>query len=116
MVQQELDRIEEWCYEMNGKIHPDKATTLWLTLNNHAVKAEMPEVSIDGKAIRREQILRYLGIIFDRSLSGMDHISRVIQRTRKGLTALKTMASLKMPQRILVILYHTLVLSVMEYG
>ena len=101
---------------MNGKIHPDKATTLWLTLNNHAVKAEMPEVSIDGKAIRREQILRYLGIIFDRSLSEMDHISRVIQRTRKGLTALKTMASLKMPQRILVILYHALVLSVIEYG
>ena len=116
MVQEELNRIEEWCSDMNGKIHPDKATTLWLTLNNHAVKAEMPEVSIDGKAIRREQILRYLGIIFDRSLSGMDHISRVIQRTRKGLTALKTMASLKMPQRILVILYHALVLSVIEYG
>ena len=49
-VQQELDRIEEWCTEMNGMIHPDKATTLWCSLNNHAVKADMPEVSIDGKA------------------------------------------------------------------
>ena len=115
-VQQELDRIEEWCTEMNGKIHPDKATTLWFSLNNHAVKADMPEVSIDGKAIKREHILRYLGIIFDRSLSGKDQVTRIIQKSRKGLTALKTMASLKMPQRVLMILYKALVLSVIEYG
>ena len=115
-VQQELDRIEEWCTEMNGKIHPDKATTLWCSLNNHALKADMPEVSIDGKAIKREHILRYLGIIFDRSLSGKDHVTRIIQKSRKGLTALKTMASLKMPQRVLMILYKALVLSVIEYG
>ena len=115
-VQRELDRIDVWCQEMNGKIHPDKATTLWCSLNNHAVRADMPEVHIDGKAIKREHTLRYLGIVFDRSLSGKDHISRIIQRSRKGLVALKTMASCNMPQRILVILFNTLVVSVIEYG
>ena len=115
-VQSELNRIDEWCNDMNGKIHPDKASTLWFTLNNHAVKAAMPNVTIGGKEIKREDILRYLGIIFDRSLSGKDHISRVVQRSRKGLTALKTMAGAKMPQKVLVILYQALVVSVMEYG
>ena len=116
LVQLELNRIDEWCSEMNGKIHPDKASTLWLTLNNHAVNAVMPNVSIGDKAIKREDTLRYLGIIFDRSLSGKDHITRIVQRSRKGLTALKTMAGAKMPQKILVILYQALVVSVMEYG
>ena len=115
-MQLELNRIDEWCSEMNGKIHPDKASTLWLTLNNHAVNAVMPNVSIGDKAIKREDTLRYLGIIFDRSLSGKDHITRIVQRSRKGLTALKTMAGAKMPQKILVILYQALVVSVMEYG
>ena len=63
LVQHELDRIEEWCTEMSGKIHPDKATTQWCSLNNHAVNANMPEVSIDRKAIKREQTIGYLGII-----------------------------------------------------
>ena len=91
--------------QFSGKIHLDKASTLWFTLNNHAVKAVMPSVTIGGSVIKREDILRYLGIIFDRSLSGKDHITRVVQRTRKGLTSLKTMAGAKMPQKTLVILY-----------
>ena len=99
LVQQELNRVDGWCSEMNGKIHPDKASTLWCSLNNHAVKAVMPDVTIAGKAIKRDHVLRYLGIIFDRSLSGKDHISRVVQRSRKGLLALKTMAGAKMPQK-----------------
>ena len=116
LVQQELNRVDGWCSEMNGKIHPDKASTLWCSLNNHAVKAVMPDVTIAGKAIKRDHVLRYLGIIFDRSLSGKDHISRVVQRSRKGLTALKTMAGAKMPQKVLLILYQALVVSVIEYG
>ena len=116
LVQQELNRVDDWCSEMNGKIHPDKASTLWCSLNNHAVKAVMPDVTIAGKAIKRDHVLRYLGIIFDRSLSGKDHISRVVQRSRKGLTALKTMAGAKMPQKVLLILYQALVVSVIEYG
>ena len=76
----------------------------------------MPEVSIGGKVIKRDHSLRYLGIVFDRSLSGKDHISRVVSKARKGLNALKVMAYMNMPQRILLILYQTLVLSVVDYG
>ena len=78
--------------------------------------AVMPDVSIADKAIKRDHVLRYLGIIFDRSLSGKDHISRAVQRLRKGLSALKTMAGAKMPQKVLLILYQALVVSVIEYG
>ena len=70
-VHQELDRIDNscQCQVMKSKIHSGKATTLWCSLNNHAVKFYMPEVSIEGKSIKREHTLRYLGVVFDRSLS-----------------------------------------------
>ena len=55
-------------------------------------------------------------MVFDRSLSGKDHVSRVVSKARKGLNALKVMACMSMPQRILLILYQTLVLSVVDYG
>ena len=115
-VQEELDRLGVWCNEHNGKLHPDKACVLWCTLDNHAVQAAMPSVSIDNKQLKREHSLKYLGITFDRTLSGKDHITRVVSRARKGLTAIKTMVRAKMCQRILAILFQTLVLSVVEYG
>ena len=115
-AQEELNRLDGWCNEFKGRIHPDKAGVLWCSLNNHSVKADMPAVYIEGKELKREQSLRYLGITFDRSLCGNEHISRVIVKARKGLVALKTVAVARMSQKILVILFQTFIQSVIEYG
>ena len=76
----------------------------------------MPSVSIAGKELQRVHEMRYLGITFDRTLSGKDHISMIISKARKGLTALKTISYVKLPQRTLLILYQALILSVVDYG
>ena len=68
-AQDEINRLGEWCESHNGKLHPDKACVLWCSLNNRAVKTDMPTVSIQGKTLSREHSLKYLGITFDRSLS-----------------------------------------------
>ena len=115
-MQLELDRIGLWCTDHNGLLQPSKTGALWCSLNNHAVKADMPTVSISGQELDRVHDLRHLGITFDRSLSGKDHITRIVTKARKGLNALKRMAIRRMPQRILFILYQTLVLSVIDYG
>ena len=115
-VQEELHRLEQWCDQHNGKIHPDKASVLWCSLNNRAVKTDMPELAIKWQVIQREQSLKYLGITFDRTLSAKDHISSVVTRARRGLTAMKVMAAASMPQKTLFLLYQALVLSVIEYG
>ena len=115
-AQNEINRVGEWCDSHNGKLHPDKACVLWCSLNNRAVKTDMPTVNIQGKTLSREHSLKYLGITFDRSLSFNLHITHVINRARKGLVAVKTMAAAKMPQHVLLILYKALVLSVIDYG
>ena len=43
---------------------------------NHAVNAEMPVVYIDGNELKREQYHKYLGITFDRSLCGNEHVNQ----------------------------------------
>ena len=80
------------------------------------MKAVIPTVSIQGKDLQREQCLKYLGVTFDRSLSFNIHITNVIKKARKGLTAVKTIAVAQMPQHTLLILYKALVLSVIDYG
>jgi len=76
----------------------------------------MPEVSINGQPIKREETLRYLGIVFDRTLCGREHISRVITKARRGLNAVKVMARDRMPQRALALMFDMLVLSQIDYG
>ena len=115
-AQDEINRLGEWCDSHNGKLHPDKACVLWCSLNNRAVKTDMPTVNIQGKTLSREHSLKYLGITFDRSLSFNLHVSHIVNRARKGLVAVKTMAAAKMPQHILLVLYKSLVLSVIDYG
>ena len=115
-TQEELDRLGHWCEDYKGRIHPDKAGVMWCSLNNRAVKAEMPVVYIEGKELKREQYLKYLGITFDRSMCGSEHITRTIIKARKGLVALKTMAIARMSQKILAMLFQMLVQSVIEYG
>ena len=114
--QQELNRIEGWCEDNNGKLHSGKAAALWCSLNNRAVKDDMPKVYIDNKEINRVHVLPYLGLLFDRTLTFSDHTTKTITKARKGLLAMKAVASKGISQRILLILYQTLVLSVIEYG
>ncbi len=44
------------------------------------------------------------------------HVTHIVNRARKGLLAVKTMARAKMPQHILPVLFKSLVLSVIDYG
>ena len=48
-AEQEIARISEWCTSHNIKIYPDKASVLLCSLSNHAVKANMPPISIQGR-------------------------------------------------------------------
>ena len=115
-AQEELNRIEGWCGDNNGKLHSGKAAALWCSLNNRAVKDIMPKVYIDDNEINRVHVLPYLGLLFDRTLSWADHTTKTITKARKGLLAMKAVASRGVSQRILLLLYQTLVLSVIEYG
>ena len=55
-------------------------------------------------------MLPYLGLLFDRTLTFSDHTTKTITKARKGLLAMKAVASKGISQRILLILYQTLVL------
>ena len=111
-----MNRIDGWCDDNNGKLHSGKAAALWCSLNNKAVKDEMPKVFIDGSEINRVHLLPYLGLLFDRTLSFSEHTTKTISKARKGLQTMRAVAAKGISQRILLLLYQTLVLSKIEYG
>ena len=115
-VQEQLEKVSHWCQETESEINPSKAQALWCTLNNKAVGQAMPAVSFNGEAIERTNSLRYLGIHFDRMLTYKMQVKSTKLRCKKGLSALKAMASKGIEQRHLFLLYQSVILSVIDYG
>ena len=98
------------------KYSVSKAQALWCTLNNKAVGQAMPAVSFNGQAIERMNSLRYLGIHFDKMLTYKTQVESTKLRCKKGLSALKAMASKGIEQRHLFLPYQSVILSVIDYG
>ena len=115
-VQEQLEKVSHWCQETESEINPSKAQALWCTLNNKAVGQAMPAVSFNGEAIECTNSLRYLGIHFDRMLTYKTQVESTKLRCKKGLSALKAMASKGIEQRHLFLLYQSVILSVIDYG
>ena len=76
----------------------------------------MPAVFFNGEVIERTNSLRYLGIHFDRMLTHKTQVESTKLRSKKGLSALKAMASKGIEQRHLFLLYQSVILSVIDYG
>ena len=115
-VQEQLEIVSQWCPETESEINPSKAQALCLTLNNEGVGQAIPAVSFNGEPIERMNSLRYLGIHFDTMLTCKTQVESTKLRSKRGLSALKTMASKYTKQRHLFLLYQTVILSVIDCG
>ena len=73
----------------------------------------MPAVSFKGQVTERTNSLRFLGIHCDRMLTYKTQLESTKLRCNKGL---KAMASKGIKQRHLFLLYHSVILSVIDYG
>ena len=76
----------------------------------------MPAVSFSGEVIERTNSLRHLGTHFDRMPMYKTQVESTKLRCKKGLSASKAMASKGIEQRHLLLLYQSVILSVIDYG
>ena len=112
-VQEQLEKVSHWCQETESEINLSKAQVLWCTLNNKAVGQA---VSFNGEVIERTNSLRYHGIHFDRMLTYKAQVESTNGRCKKGLSALKAMASKGIEPRPLFLMYQSMMLNVFDYG
>ena len=98
-MQQQLDSISQWCYNTRSLISPDKARTLWCTLDKRAACKPKPAVIFHGAVVEQTSHLRYLGIHFGRMLTYRQHVEITALKCKKGLSVLKATAAKGTEQR-----------------
>lgn len=76
----------------------------------------MPEVNLTGDKVVRTNSVKYPELIFCRSLCFIEHIEQVTIKMEKRLAAMRAMAVANIDQRLLVLLYHALIPSVINHA
>lgn len=115
-MEKRLHSVVKWCDQNEAIINPSKAQVLWCSLDNRIVQDITPPITCNYEVIDRQSELKYLGIVFDRSLSFNKHVDHVVMRAKRGVGAIKTMAAALIPQRVLFLMLQLVVLSVIDYG
>ena len=113
-IQQALNYIEEWCATWGFRVSVTKTTFVLF----HKGKQKPINLLFNGNKLAKSNSAKFLGVIFDQSLSWKDHINYVIGRCQKRINVLKLLSGSKWgaDKETMVTLYKTLIRSVLDYG
>ena len=114
-IQANLDRISAWCDTWGFKINTDKTTAVLFT---HRIDKIEKQLLINGKAIKIEKTVKFLGVIFDSKLTWNAHIAYIEEKCRKRLNLMRMVSgqSFGCCKTTLLTIYRALIRSVLDYG
>ena len=112
LLQEDLQKLENWEQQWDMAFHPGKCTTLPVTKKRNPAKSEY---TLHGHTLETVQEAKYLGITITKDLSWDKHISNVCAKANKTLGFLRR--NLKISSKcIKETAYKTFVRPILEYA
>ena len=112
ILQNDLNKLEQWESKWKMEFHPGKCQVLKITRKHNPIESYY---HLHSQTLETTRSAKYLGINIDDKLQWTDHIRSVCQRANKLLAFLKRNIS-SCPQHIKTKCYNTFVKPVLEYG
>ena len=115
-LQQCLNKLQIWSDENGFKFSKSKTKCMHLC-NLRGVHPD-PELYLDKTKIEVVSEFKFLGVIFDRKLSFLPHITTLKKKCKKALNLLKVVAHSEWgaDRKVLLRLYRSLIRSKLDYG
>jgi len=88
-VQKDLDVLQHWCNTWGFKISTEKTVGVLLT---HSTNRPNIKIEVGGSPINIKHSARFLGMIFDKSLTWSEHIEYVINKCNKRLNLMRAVS------------------------
>ena len=89
LLQDELDRVSNWCSNFKLTVNSDKTHILWCKSETDVRNYGVLDIWLSGKKIHTVDIFNYLGIIIDSRLLFVEHCTKVRVAGRVKLTWLR---------------------------
>lgn len=114
VVQNALDYITDWCNTWGFKISVVKTSFVLF----HRGKRKEVHLDLNKEKIKRATSVKFLGMMFDQRLTWNEHISYLAEKCQKRINIMKLLTGSKWgsDKDTMVILYKTLIRSVLDYG
>jgi ribonuclease HI len=114
-VQENLDKIAQWCDLWGFKINTEKTVAVLFT---HRIDRIETNLTINGKIVKVEKTAKFLGVIFDSKLTWNAHIEFIEQKCKKRLNLMRMISGQAWgaSKKSLLMIYRALIRSVLDYG
>jgi len=114
-VQAALDQLQHWCSIWGFKISTDKTVGVLFSQSKMEIKTPL---KINGVEIKMEKNVKFLGVIFDRTLSWNAHVDYIVEKCKKRLNLLRSLTSTTWGsgKAALLTVYRALIRSILDYG
>ena len=115
-LQQCINKLQTWSEENGLKFSKSKTKCMHLC-NLRGVQPD-PELYLDKTKIVVVSEFKFLGVIFDKKLSFLPHITALKKKCKKALNLLKVVAHSEWgaDRKVLLRLYRSLIRSKLDYG
>ena len=113
-IQEALDEVQTWCNTWGFRVSVAKSCFVLFKKG----KSKPVQLSFNGQNMVEAKSVKFLGMIFDKSLTWNEHIKHVRERCQKRVNILKSLTGSNWgtDKETMVILYKTLVRSIIDYG
>ena len=114
-LQQDLNKISEWCNKWGFIINTNKTTGIVFT--NKKINILNIKLKINGELIKFENTCRLLGVIMDSHLTWTPHRNYIVEKSNKGLNLMRCLSGTGWgsSKRVLLTLHKSLILSNLDY-
>jgi len=94
-----------------------KIVAIVFTRNND-FRPDDVRLTVGGCPIKVEKTVKFLGAIFDKTLTGSPHLDYIVARCNKRLNLLKVLAGTRWcaSKDMLLLVYKALIRSLIDYG
>ena len=116
-MQTTLNKISSWCEEWGFKLSPSKSKLIIFSRIKKFKQTKLT-LNINNQIIKKEESIKFLGMILDSNLTFNEHINYIIDRCTKRLNLMRNLCGTRWGATLdtLLVIYKTLVRSVIEYG
>ena len=113
-IQRALDEIQDWCNRWGFKISIAKTSFVLF----HKGKGKVVHLSLNGQPLNKAKNVKFLGMVLDQALTWKDHVEYLVEKCQKRINILKLLTGSKWgaDKETMVILYKTLIRSMLDYG
>lgn len=114
-IQSNLNSIQKWCDENGFKISTEKSIIILFTKSHKKFNFK---ITLQGSEIKRDDHVKFLGVIFDNRLTWNKHVNYIVDKCKKRINLLRSLTGQTWGSstRALLTIYRALVRPIIEYA